>query len=193
MLNPQRDSDVAQAVQQTFTDGAEQASWIAQISTDVSERAARAGTEILRRNVETVQEALQSSAEIAARLTERSADQVGRVYGIFGEEARKAGQKSSDNLDAIMHSGSVLAEVTQGISREWVNFTRERMEQILNRFESLLRCRTPQELAAIQSEFLRDNLESFLQCARRVAEMSMRKADEATKRITEAVERAQAA
>ena len=37
------------------------------------------------------------------------------------------------------------------------------MEQNFNRFESLLRCRTPQDLAAVQSEFLRDNLESFLQ------------------------------
>ena len=166
MLNPQTNSDVTQAVQQRFTDGAEQGSWIA---------------------------ALRSSAEIAARLTERSADQFGRVYGIFGEEARKAGQISSENLDAIMHSSSVLAEVTQSITREWVNFTRERMEQIFNQFESLLRCRTPQELASIQSEFVRENLESFLQCTRRIAEMSMQKADEATKRITQPVERAQAA
>ena len=77
--------------------------------------------------------------------------------------------------------------------REWVNFTRERMEQNFNRFESLLRCRTPQDLAAVQSEFLRDNLESFLQCARRIAEASMQMADEATKRTAEAVEQARAA
>ena len=155
--------------------------------------AARAGTEILQLNAETVQKALQSSGEIAARLTERSADQFGRMFGISGEEAHKAAQKSSDNLKAIIQSSSVLAEVTQSVSREWANFTRERMEHNLNRFESLLRCRSPQDLAAVQSEFLRDNLESFLQCAGRIAEMSMQTADEATKRMTEAVERAQAA
>ena len=49
MLNSQTDSDLTQAVQQTFTDGAEQASRVAQLSTDAGERAARAGTEILRR------------------------------------------------------------------------------------------------------------------------------------------------
>jgi hypothetical protein len=181
MLNSHTDN-ASQAVQEAAREGAGQASRIAQISTDVSERAARAGTEILQRN-----------AEIAARLTERSADQFGRVYGIFGEEVRKAAQKSSDNLDAIIQSSSVLAEVTQSISREWVNFTRERMEQNLNRFESLLRCRTPQDMAAVQSEFLRDNLESFLQCARRIAETSMQMADEATKRTAATVERARAA
>ena len=192
MLNPQTDN-ASQAVQEAAREGTEQASRIAQVSTDASERAARAGTEILQRNAETIQEALQSSAEIAARLTERSADQFARVFGISGDEAFKAAQKSSDNLDAIIQSSSVLAGVGQSISREWVNFTRERMEQNFNRFESLLRCRTPQDLAAVQSEFLRDNLESFLQCARRIAEASMQMADEATKRTAESVERAQAA
>ena len=67
------------------------------------------------------------------------------------------------------------------------------MEQSLNKFEGLVRCRTPQDLAAVQSEFLRDNLESFLQCTRRIAEMSVQVADEANKPTAEAVERAQAA
>ena len=192
MLNPHTDND-SQAVQEAAHEGIEQTSRIAQIPSDASERAARAGTEILQRNAEAIQEALQSSAEIAARLTERSADQFGRIFGISGDEAYKAAQKSSDNLDAIIQSSSALAGVTQSISREWVNFTRERMEQNFNRFESLLRCRTPQDLAAVQSEFLRDNLESFLQCARRIAEASMQMADEATKRTAEAAEHAQAA
>ena len=156
MLDPQPDN-VNEAVQEAAGEGVEKASRIVEISTDASERAARAGTEIFQRNVETVQQALQSSAEIAARLTERSADQFGRVFGISGDEAHKAAQKSSDNLDAIIASSSVLAGVTQSVSREWVNFTRERMEQNFNRFESLLRCRTPHDLAAVQSEFLRDN------------------------------------
>jgi hypothetical protein len=192
MLDPQPDN-VNEAVQEATGEGVAKASRIVEISTDASERAARDGTEILQRNVETIQQALQSSAEIAAHLTERSADQFGRVFGLSGDEACKAAQKSSDNLDAILRSSSVLAEVSQSITREWVNFTRERMEQNFNRFQSLLGCRTPQDLAAVQSEFLRDNLESFIQCARRIAEGSMRMADEATKPTAEATERAQAA
>jgi hypothetical protein len=38
-------------------------------------------------------------------------------------------------------------------------------------------CRTPQ-VAALQSELMRDNLESFLQCARRIAQKAMQMADE---------------
>jgi hypothetical protein len=185
MLKSHSDS-ASQAVQDAARD-------IAQISTDVSECAARAGTEIFQRNAETVQEALQSTGEIAARLTETSADQFGRMFGISGEEAHKAAQKSSDNLEAIIQSSSVLAEVIQSISREWANFARERMERNLNRFESLLRCRTPQDVTAVQSEILRDNLESFLQCARRIAKISMQVPDEANKGTPEAAEATQAA
>jgi hypothetical protein len=166
---------------------------IAQIPTDVSERAARVGTELLQRNVETVQEALQSSGEIAALLAESSADQFGRMFGISGEEAHKTAQKSSDNLDAIIQSSSILAEVTQSISREWLQFTRECMEQNFKQFESLLRCRTPQDITAVQSEIVRDNLESFLQFARRIAKISTQVPDEANKRAAETLERAQAA
>jgi hypothetical protein len=174
-------------------EGVEQTGRTADTSKDTGERAARAGTEIFQRNVDTAQEALQSSAEIAARLAERSADQFGRMFGISGEEVGKAAQKSSDNLDAIMRSSSVVAEATQSISREWLNFTRECMEQNLNQFESLLRCRTPQDITAVHSKILRDNLERFLQFARRIAKITMQMPDEATKRTTEAVEGAQAA
>lgn len=191
MLNPQTDN-VTQAMQEAAQVGAEQAGRIVQISAEAGERAARAGTEILQRNAETVQEALHSSAEIAARLTERSADHFGRAFGISGEEAHKAVRKSSDNIDAIIHSSSILAEVTQSISREWVSFTRERMEHNFDQFDRLLRCRSPQELTALQSEFLRDNLESFLQCARRIAQKAMQTSDETTQ-PAEAVERVHAA
>ena len=152
--------NMTEPVQMAIGEGGEQVGGVVQISTDASERAARAGTQIFQRNVETIQEALQSSAEIAARLTERSADQFGRVFGISVDEVHEATQKSSDNLDAIIQSSSVLAGVTQSMSREWVCFTRERMEQNFNRFESLLHCRTPQDVAAFQTELLRDNLEN---------------------------------
>ena len=90
-------------------------------------------------------------------------------------------------------SGIAHISIISSISREWLNFTRECMEQNVNQFESLLRCRTPQDITAVQSEILRDNLESFLQCARRIAKISMRVPDEANNRAADAVEGAQAA
>lgn len=136
---------------------------------------------------------LQSGAELAARLAERSADQFSRALGLSGEEASQAAQKSSENFDAIMHSSSMLVEVSQNISREWSNFARARMEENVKRFEQLLHCRTPQDFAAVHSELWRDNLESFLQYARRIAETSMQATDAAARRMSAAVEQARAA
>jgi hypothetical protein len=47
-----------------------------------------------------------------------------------------------------------------------------------------MRSRTPQELLAAQSEMFRDYLEGFLQSSRRIGEMSMQVADQATRRLT---------
>ena len=190
MLQQKVDS-VTEVVQEA--ESTDQTGHIAETSRDAGERAAGVGTEVFQRNVETVQEALQSGGEIEARLTERSADQFGRVFGISLEEAHKAAQKSSDMFDAIIQSTSIFTEVTQKCLQEWLNFTRERMERNFNRFESLLHCRTPQDVAALQTEFLRDNLDNFLQGAHWIAEKYVQVADEATNRTAEAIDRARAA
>jgi hypothetical protein len=52
----------------------------------------------------------------------------------------------------------------------------------------LMRSRTPQELLAAQSEIIRDNFEGFLQSSSRIAEMSVQVADQATRRLTEAMD-----
>ncbi len=192
-MDPQFNPYPTQAMQDAARQGPEQAGRIVQLSTDVSEQAARAGAQMMQHNTDTVQQALQSSAEIAARLTERSVDQFGRVLGISGDEAHRAAQQSSDNIDAILRSSSMLAVMAQGASREWADFARERMEQNFNGLDRLMRCRTPQDLAAIQSEFLRESLESFLQYSRRVAQRSMQMADEASRTMAANAEQARAA
>ena len=132
---------------------------------------------------------MRSGADLAAHLAERSAEQLARPTGVSGEEARKAMQKSSANIDAITQSGAVLTEVARGVASEWMGFTRELIELNFKRMASLSGARSPQEFAAIQSELVKDNLERFLGYARRSAESSMRLADEATRRFSEAAER----
>jgi hypothetical protein len=188
MLNPRTDTDFAHAMQDTTRAGSEQAGNAVQVVADICERAARAGAEILRTNVETAQQVLQSGAEMAAQLTESSVNQFGRALGLSDDGTHTAAQQSSKNIDAIVRSGAMIVEVTQSISRQWTDFARERAEQNFNRFDSLLRCRTPQDFAAVQSDYLRDNLESFLQCARRVAEKSVQVADESAQKVAENVE-----
>jgi hypothetical protein len=180
--------EAAQAAREAARRGADQANRIGRATAEVNSQAARAGADILGRNVEAAHHVLQSGAEMAAKLTERSAHQFGRVLGFTGDDAEKAAQSYSTNLGAILESSATLAEMTQEMTREWLNFGRERLERNFENMDHLLHSRTPQDVLAVQSQVLRDNLEGFLGCARRVAERSMRTTEVLTRKFDQAAE-----
>jgi len=170
----------ARASEKTAKEFAEGASRVKDAAARASARAIGASVEIMQRNAETVQHTLEYGAKLAARMTERSADQFGRAIGFSGEGAA---QRSSRDLEAIVQSGTVLTELTQRLCEEWVEIARARMDRGFGRIDALLQCRTPQDFAALQSELMRDNLETFLGYARKVGEHSARLADEARQRF----------
>jgi hypothetical protein len=175
----------ADAAQRTAEEGARAIKSVG----DFNGRAARASAEIMQRNSETLQHALQSSARMAAQMGERSTDHLGRTLGLTGENAEKAAEKSASNLEAILQSSTVLAEVTGSISREWFSFANDRIEQNMTRLENLIHCRSPHDFAALHSEILRNNLEALVEFARKAASQSARVAEETGKRVAETTER----
>ena len=181
--------NASQNGQETVRKVADETTRVTRAAVEAGEKTARAGADLMQRNAKAVQEAWQSGSDMATRLTERSADQFAKALGLSGEEAQQAAQQSSRNLQAILQSSTLFAEAAQSISREWFEFARQRMEHNLGQFDALVRCRTPQELAAVQSELARDSLEGLLQSTRRIAEMSARMTDEAARKITDAMER----
>jgi hypothetical protein len=158
--------------------GKEQASRAKYAAAAVSDQAVRAGVELMQRNAETVQRAFQSGARLAARFTELSADQFGRAFGISGESAEEAAQKSSHNVEAIVQSSAVLTEITQRLCEEWAHIARARVDRGFERLDAFMQCRTPHDFTALQSELLRDNMETFLGYARKAGEHSVRLAGE---------------
>jgi phasin family protein len=49
-------------------------------------------------------------------------------------------------------------------------------------------CRTPQDFAAIQSDIMRETVETALESSRRIADISLKMADEAGKQIKQSME-----
>ena len=177
----------ARASERTASEFAEGASRMKDAAARASDQAMRASVEMIQRNAETVQHTLQHTlqcgAKLAAQMTQRSADQFGRAIGFSGEGAQKAAQKSSHNIEAIVQSGMILSEITQRLSEEWADIARARMDRGFDRIDALLQCRTPQDFAALQSELLRDNMETFLGYAHKAGEHSARLVDEAKQRF----------
>src|SRR5262245_65016804 len=109
--------------------------------------------------METVRHLWQSTDELTSSFANRSTDQFGRAIGVAGGETEATAQQSSHNLTAIMQSSQSLNEGFRKASDEWFKFVRTRTERTFEHFEKAFRNRSPQELAAVQTEALRDHLE----------------------------------
>jgi hypothetical protein len=59
----------------------------------------------------------------------------------------------------------------------------------MDRMNELIRCRTPQDVAVVQSDLVRDAINSALQSSRRLADVSLKVADDAGKHISQSIER----
>jgi hypothetical protein len=190
--NPRSEEKIASAAQETVRQtarrGTEQAERVARATAHLNNEAARSSADLMERNVQAVHQVFQSGAEMAARLAERSADRFNRALGLTGEEANRAARSSSGNLAALLRSSAVLAELTQDMALEWVQFSRERVEQNLDRFDHLLGSRSPQDMLAVQSEMMKSNLEGLVGFTRRAAERSLQMAEELSRRFNEATE-----
>jgi phasin family protein len=151
---------------------------------DFSERAARTNVDMLQSGMETARHIWQSSTELTSSLAKRSTDQFGRALGLAGETGATA-QQASRNLSAIMQTSQALNEGVRKVSDEWFKFARTRIERAFEHVDKAMRSRTPQELAAIQTEAVRDNLEGILQSTQRIAEMSQQTANEASRKLSE--------
>ena len=114
---------------------------------------------------------------------QRVAEEFGRVLGVGGQNEDLTRQ-ATENLAAITETGSVLMRGFQDVSREWLELTRERLQKNAEGMTKLTRCRTLPNLAAVQSDLARDNLNQIIDLTRRIAERSMQVADEAAKTIT---------
>ena len=175
--------EASQAAQETSRKIAEETSRAARTAADAGAGAARACADMLQRNAETVQHAWELGSKMATELAGKSVERFARACGISGEGAHQATEQSARNFEFIVQSGTILAGGMQSISLELLNFARNRLEQNMHRVESLVKCRTPQEVLAVQSDLVRDSLEDFVQSTRHIAEISSQMAEEAVRRM----------
>ena len=151
---------------------------------DAGQEAARAGADVARLGAQTVQQTLQSSIEAAYKLAQHSTDQVMQIFGLSGQRGEELAQQSSENVQAIANTSTVLARGFHDISREWLEFTQARLDRNLQRFNALTNCRSIPDLMAFQSDLLRENLEQMIDKSRRIMEVSAEVTDKAARTIT---------
>ena len=158
---------------------------------EAGEKVARASADLLKQNVETLQEAWRVGLETATSAMGRSTEQLGRTLGVSGEgvqHATEATQRSTRNVESVLYSGTAAAKVMSGISREYFEMVRQQLEKNMDRMKELWACRTPQDFAAVQSDMMRETVEIALESSRRAADMSLKLVEEAGKQIKQEAE-----
>jgi phasin family protein len=166
-------ADDAARTARTFSEGAAKA----------GEQATRAGADIARRGAETARDTLQSGLNTAVESFQRVTDQFTQVLGFAGPQAEELARRSSQNLEAVSEASSVLARGAQEISQEWFGLAQDRLAKNMDAMNRLASCRSVQDFVAVQSDWVRDNLQQRIDASRRVAELSIRVADEAARAI----------
>jgi phasin family protein len=167
---------------------ADQAARVGQAATEAGEEVARASAKLFQQNVQMLQEAWRFGLEAATSVMGRSTEQFGRTLGLSGEGAQQATERSARNAQTLLYSGTAAASVMGGMSREYFQMVRHQVEKNMDHMNELWTCRTPQDFAAVQTDMVRETVETALESSRRIADMSLKMADDAGKQINQNME-----
>ena len=162
---------------------AEQTTRIGQAAAEAGDEVARAGAHLLQQNAETLQNAWRSGLDMATAVMGRSTDELRHTLGFSGNEAQEATERSARNTETILYTSTAATKLIGGMSQEYFELVRHQIENSMNHMNELWRCRSPQDVAAIQSDLMREAMGSVLESSRRMADMSLKLADDAAKHM----------
>ena len=116
---------------------------------------------------------------MATQSFRRINDQFTKALGFNGPQAEELARRSSQNLQAVSQANTVLARGFQDASHEWISLAQERVTKNIDGLNRLAGCRSVQDFVAVQSDLVRDNLWQIIDTNKRIAELSLRVAEEA--------------
>ena len=161
----------------------EQTEMVQQVTSDLAETL-RAGMEGWQTLTRTMQEAMENSFGTMSELTRRSTRQAWPSLDLSDGDTQGLTKEAAHNLRAAAQSGTALARGFQDISREAFELSQRRWQRNLEGLNALARCRSLPDLVAVQSSLIRDNLEQTVENSRRMAELTLQMADEASRTVT---------
>jgi phasin family protein len=149
----------------------------------VGEQTARAGADVFRRGTETARDGLQQGLNTATQSFQRINDQFTQALGFNGPQAEELTRRSSQNLQAVSQASSILARGAQEVSQEVFGLVQDRVQKNIEAVSRIAGTRSVQDFVAVQSELVRDGLQQVIDTNKRIAELSVRVADEAARAI----------
>jgi phasin family protein len=120
----------------------------------------------------------------------RSTEQIGRTLGVSGEGAQQAEatERSARSAQRLLYTSTAAARVMGDVSQEYFQTVRHQLEKNMDHMREMWTCRIPQDFAAIQTDMMRETVETALESSRRIADRSRKMVDEAGKQIKQSME-----
>jgi len=177
------------AIRQMSEKTADQTRRMGETAVEAGQEVARAGADLLQQNAETLQSTLRFGLDMATAVMGRSTDHVSRAFGLSGDEVQQSTERAARNAATILHSSTALAKGMKGMSQEYFAFLRHQIENSMERMNELWRCRTPQDVAAVQSDFMRESVESAMESSQRIADMSLKVTNDTTRSMAHNLDR----
>ena len=179
-----------ESFRQTGEQAAEQTRRIGFATAKAGEDLSRISADLFHQNAEMLQNTLRFGVDAITEIMNRSTDELGRTFGWTGNEAQQATEKSVRNTQTVMESATAVSKGMNEISREYFQLAQHQMKNSIDRMNELLRCRTPHEFAACQTDLVRETMTGALESSRRVADMSLKVAEDAGRRLAGNMQRA---
>jgi hypothetical protein len=129
---------------------------------------------------QTVQGAVENSAQTASEIGGRSLESLGR----HGREALTLVDQMPNYVQAMARSNRILAGGAGTITLEWFGLRQERLLKNLERLTDILSCRTMPDFLSLQSSLVQSNVERMLENSQRLAQLTAQVAQEATQTLT---------
>src|SRR3954466_8235925 len=149
----------------------------------VGEQTARAGADAARRGAETARDTFQAGLNTANETFQRMSDQFTKALGFNGPQSEELTRRSSQNLQAVSQASTVLARGAQEVSREVFGLVQDRVQKNVEAVSRIAGTRSVQDFVAVQSDLVRDGLQQVIDTNKRIAELSVRVAEEAARAI----------
>jgi len=138
-------------------------------------------TDINREQIEQARDTMESGLNSTVLNFRRAADQFTQVLGLAGPQAEELAERSSQNIEALSQASNILVKGAQEFSREWFELVQDHMRKNIDAMNRLASCHSLQDFVTVQSDIARDWLSHTVESSRRLAEVSLRVADEAAR------------
>jgi hypothetical protein len=140
---------------------------------EASRQTSRSGGEAIRQTAErTSGTASRVAGDASQQVAKRSAEQFDQIFTRQFEASQEVIRHAQQNLDILMQVGGVLAGGFQSILREWADYAQAAARRNVDGVNSLMRARTPQDLAAAQSDLLVSELQLLLDSSVKISEVT---------------------